>query len=277
MDDKKINMSVSGGVLVDKFLLKHSSIEETKIYVPVSVGELVDKFSILDIKLEKIKDPIKKKYVQEEYDELKEQAEKYINEYPHYYTYIKDINEEIWNLSDYIRDNPNDNKACTDIIHHNDRRFRVKNKFNQRSTIKEQKGYPNKKVIFIGHEGSGDYLTIVGLIRYLSTCFDRVKILVKPQNVKINEHLYEDDNNIECMVDDRIVLKDLLNNLMVIDELKKENPGWEIISVGFAGEKSEVDYGYFFDSFYIGSNVPTYARFKYNYIPRNKERRIRSL
>ena len=47
-----------------------------KIIVEVSIGELLDKISILEIKLEKIKDPEKLKFISDEHSVLKEQLEK---------------------------------------------------------------------------------------------------------------------------------------------------------------------------------------------------------
>ena len=44
-----------------------------KILVEVSVGELLDKISILEIKKEKIKDPEKLKFINDEYEVLKNQ------------------------------------------------------------------------------------------------------------------------------------------------------------------------------------------------------------
>ena len=44
-----------------------------KILVEVSVGELLDKISILEIKQEKIKDPEKLKFINEEHSILKDQ------------------------------------------------------------------------------------------------------------------------------------------------------------------------------------------------------------
>ena len=42
-----------------------------KILIEVSVGELLDKLTILEIKQEKIKDPEKLKYINDEYSVLK--------------------------------------------------------------------------------------------------------------------------------------------------------------------------------------------------------------
>ena len=47
-----------------------------KIIVEVSIGELLDKISILEIKQEKIKDPEKLKFINDECNILKDQLKK---------------------------------------------------------------------------------------------------------------------------------------------------------------------------------------------------------
>ena len=47
-----------------------------KILVEVSIGELLDKISILEIKQEKIKDPEKLQFINNEYSILKDQLER---------------------------------------------------------------------------------------------------------------------------------------------------------------------------------------------------------
>ena len=47
-----------------------------KILVEVSVGELLDKISILELKKERIKDPEKLKFINEECNILKDQLKK---------------------------------------------------------------------------------------------------------------------------------------------------------------------------------------------------------
>ena len=49
-----------------------------KILVEVSVGELLDKISILEIKQEKIKDPENLKFINDEYNVLKAELDKNI-------------------------------------------------------------------------------------------------------------------------------------------------------------------------------------------------------
>ena len=50
-----------------------------KIIVEVSIGELLDKISILEIKQEKIKDPEKLKYINNEHSILKDQLKKMLS------------------------------------------------------------------------------------------------------------------------------------------------------------------------------------------------------
>ena len=50
-----------------------------KIIVEVSIGELLDKISILEIKQEKIKDPEKLKFINNEHSILKDQLEKMLS------------------------------------------------------------------------------------------------------------------------------------------------------------------------------------------------------
>ena len=49
-----------------------------KIIVEVSIGELLDKISILEIKKEKIKDPNKLKFINDEHSILRDQLNKNI-------------------------------------------------------------------------------------------------------------------------------------------------------------------------------------------------------
>ena len=50
-----------------------------KILVEVSVGELLDKITILEIKKEKINDPEKLKFINDEYTILKGQLDQHVN------------------------------------------------------------------------------------------------------------------------------------------------------------------------------------------------------
>jgi len=74
-----------------------------KILVEVSVGELLDKISILEIKQEKIKDPEKLKFINEEHSILKDQlnnnvkSDQKLNEL---FESLKQINAKLWVIED---------------------------------------------------------------------------------------------------------------------------------------------------------------------------------
>jgi hypothetical protein len=147
--------------------------------LPVSLGEAIDKLTILDIKIEKIKDPERNNHCKVEYDILYEQLKDCVSENQFYYKQLKDINTSIWDMQDDIRssDNPS-TKMCLDILNMNDSRFRIKDIINQRaqSIIREQKGYPIKKALFLGHHQLGDNILYIGAVRYLSLLYDEFVI-----------------------------------------------------------------------------------------------------
>ena len=77
-----------------------------KILVEVSVGELLDKISILEIKLEKIKDNEKLKFINSEYKVLKEQLKKNVKsdeKLNELFESLKKINSKLWVIEDEKR------------------------------------------------------------------------------------------------------------------------------------------------------------------------------
>lgn len=171
------------------------------VLLEVSLGEAVDKLTILAIKLEKIKDE-RKNDVKKEYDIIANELKEYLPKLEHYYKQLYEINLVIWNLQDEIRDTKRDNTyidKCLLILDENDRRFRVKNKINYigKSLLKEQKGYKKKKAIFFGHFGLGDMINTVGAVRYLSTVYDELIVVVKEPFGKYAKTMYEDDETIQ--------------------------------------------------------------------------------
>ena len=75
----------------------------SKILVEVSVGELLDKISILEIKKEKIKDPEKLKFIDNEYNVLKTQLNQNIKtdeKLETLFKSLKEINSKLWGIED---------------------------------------------------------------------------------------------------------------------------------------------------------------------------------
>ena len=124
-----------------------------KILVEVSIGELLDKISILEIKQEKIKDPVKLKFINNEHSILKEQLEKNIksdDKLNKLYQSLKEINAKLWIIEDDKRQCEKDKdfaekfiKLSRDVHFLNDDRAKIKLEINNHtgSIIKEIKEY----------------------------------------------------------------------------------------------------------------------------------------
>ena len=126
-----------------------------KILVEVSVGELLDKISILEIKKEKIKDPEKLKFINEEYGILKDQLNKNVKSdemLDKLFQSLKEINAKLWIIEDDKRlcEKNSDYgekfiKLSRDVHFLNDKRAKIKLEINNLtgSKIKEIKEYTN--------------------------------------------------------------------------------------------------------------------------------------
>ena len=124
-----------------------------KILVEVSVGELLDKISILEIKKEKIKDPKKLRFINDEHVILKGQLDKNVessNKLDELLQSLKEINAKLWVIEDDKRlceknSNFTENfiKLSRDIHFLNDDRAKIKLEINKHtgSKIKEIKEY----------------------------------------------------------------------------------------------------------------------------------------
>ena len=123
------------------------------ILVEVSVGELLDKISILEIKKEKIKDSEKLKFINDEYEVLKDQLDKNVKsdkKLEEFFNNLKKTNLKLWSIE-------NDKRMCEknsdfgekfiklsrDIHFLNDDRAKIKLEINNLtgSKIKEIKEY----------------------------------------------------------------------------------------------------------------------------------------
>jgi hypothetical protein len=124
-----------------------------KILVEVSVGELLDKISILEIKQEKIKDPEKLKFINDEHSILKDQLDNNVKSDEKLNTLfqsLKNINAKLWVIEDDKRlceknsdFTENFIKLSRDVHFLNDNRAKIKLEMNNHtgSKIKEIKEY----------------------------------------------------------------------------------------------------------------------------------------
>ena len=124
-----------------------------KILVEVSVGELLDKISILEIKKEKIKDPEKLKFINDEYEVLKAELNQNVKsdeKLNDLFNSLKDINSKLWIIEDDKRLCEKNSdfgekfiKLSRDVHFLNDSRAKIKLEINNHtgSKIKEIKEY----------------------------------------------------------------------------------------------------------------------------------------
>jgi hypothetical protein len=124
-----------------------------KILVEVSVGELLDKISILEIKKEKIKDPEKLQFINDEHTILKGQLSQNMksdNKLNELFQSLKEINAKLWIIEDDKRMceknsdfSENFIKLSRDVHFLNDNRAKIKLEINNYtgSKIKEIKEY----------------------------------------------------------------------------------------------------------------------------------------
>ena len=122
-----------------------------KILVEVSVGELLDKISILEIKKEKIKDPEKLQFINDEHTILKGQLSQNMksdNKLNELFQSLKEINAKLWIIEDDKRMceknsdfSENFIKLSRDVHFLNDNRAKIKLEINTYtgSKIKEIK------------------------------------------------------------------------------------------------------------------------------------------
>ena len=126
-----------------------------KILVEVSVGELFDKISILEIKKKKIKDTKKLKFINDEYNVLKDQLDKNVKsneKLEKLFQSLKEINARLWVIEDDKRLCEKNSdfgdkfiKLSREIHFLNDNRSKIKLEINNHtgSKIKEIKEYTN--------------------------------------------------------------------------------------------------------------------------------------
>jgi hypothetical protein len=118
--------------------------------IEVSNGEIIDKLTILQIKLERIKDKAKLANLQKEYDELVRVASSIIATSDPLYRALYDVNCELWDIEDHIRDlernkNFNDDfiQTARAVYFKNDKRSEIKREINLKtaSGFIEEKSY----------------------------------------------------------------------------------------------------------------------------------------
>lgn len=129
-----------------------------KLTIEISPGELLDKISILELKLLRIKDEDKLINIQKEFDTLNPQVvelfEKHDSQLQNHYLELANINGQLWDIEDWIRDCEREKRFDAEFIQlarsvyvTNDRRSDVKKIINTitGSELVEEKSYKEYK------------------------------------------------------------------------------------------------------------------------------------
>lgn len=118
--------------------------------IEVSNGEIIDKLTIIQIKLERIKDKAKLANLQKEYDELVKVSSSIISTSDPLYKALYEVNCELWDIEDHIRDLERKKEFNDDFIQtaravyfKNDKRSDIKREINLKtaSGFIEEKSY----------------------------------------------------------------------------------------------------------------------------------------
>lgn len=120
----------------------------------VSNGEIADKLSIIEIKLDKISDPLKLANLQNEYEEVNRAMSSILEKTHPLYLQLYEINSRLWVIEDHIRDLERARdfgddfvKTARSVYFINDERSEVKRKINEitGSKLFEEKSYEEYK------------------------------------------------------------------------------------------------------------------------------------
>jgi len=118
--------------------------------IEVSNGEIIDKLTIIQIKLERIKDKVKLVNLQKEYNVLFKASTSVIATSDPLYKSLYEVNCELWDIEDHIRDHERNKNFGNDFILtaravyiKNDKRSELKREINIRtaSGLIEEKSY----------------------------------------------------------------------------------------------------------------------------------------
>jgi len=118
--------------------------------IEVSNGEIIDKLTIIQIKLERIKDKVKIVNLQKEYNVLFKASTSIIATSDPLYKSLYEVNCELWDIEDHIRDLERNKEFGNDFIStaravyiKNDKRSELKREINIKtaSGLTEEKSY----------------------------------------------------------------------------------------------------------------------------------------
>jgi len=248
----------------------------SELLIKTSTGDVIDRLTILNIKSQKIDDEDKLIQIDKEKTILNVELESYLKEdtIHYYYTILERINKHIWELLDnakYNCKNSDDELGYyREQEDYNERRFRVKRMIDNynNSMIKEQKGYKLKKCYVLTHLGLGDHIYHGGMIRYLTTIYDKVIVVCLISNLNNLKLVFADILNIvEFITVNEYTDANHYNQIASIKNFTKENKIDEYFTGSYRRDKQDQVYDYPF-SWYDIVNIKYSVFWDYSYIPK---------
>lgn len=149
--------------------------------IEISEGEALDRMSILEIKKANITEEIRLAEIDKElqqYDKIQSIKTKYII----FYKLLYYVNQQIWDRTNEIKGchvyDEQYAKWSFNIFEWNQQRFRMKDIINrlENTTIKEQKSYSKKNIIYL-HDQKTSFEELVIILLYLLLSYDNVQVL----------------------------------------------------------------------------------------------------
>jgi len=131
----------------------------------------------------------------------------------------------------------------------------------------------NSKVIMVMHQGLGDMITIIGIIRYLSVCYDKVVVVAHPRNFMNVKNMYLDDNTIE-VVSVPIDCKEPWGSANLDFLAPYYRQGYRVILGPCFAPQQKWKFIHYKQFYYDVGLDYAQTRFKFSYMYRNREKEL---
>ena len=153
--------------------------------IEISEGEALDRLSILEIKKANITEESRLVEVEKELQQY-DKIQSIKNKYSIYYKLLYYVNQKIWDRTNAIKEKITFDEQYAlwsfDIFEWNQQRFRMKDIVNrlENATIKEQKSYSKKSILYL-HNEQTSFEEIMFRLFYLLLSYDNVQLIDSEQ------------------------------------------------------------------------------------------------
>jgi hypothetical protein len=156
--------------------------------IEISEGEALDRLSILEIKKANITEESRLVEVEKELQQY-DKIQSIKNKYSIYYKLLYYVNQKIWDRTNAIKERITFDEQYAlwsfDIFEWNQERFRMKDIVNrlENATIKEQKSYSKKSILYL-HNEETSFEEIMSRLFYLLLSYDNVQLIDSEQIIE---------------------------------------------------------------------------------------------